>query len=230
MIYLEEIRLEEIGNIVLTNLDRFLLRLIFCLGMSNTNKRRLLSLEEITSLIAIRWYAGYGNLNIQVISNKSDFYLYPLSFGGNNPYCFRVARRNWEPAIYETIENRIRSFLPGIAVVSCEQCGSRLGLTNNKTCDVCLPHKVNSDGFVYLYGNMEKGLFKIGASKNPKQRVMQLNKISPYLSVLLHKIPAMNMREAERLLHIKYADKKQLGEWFELNMDDVSDILATKCL
>lgn len=79
-------------------------------------------------------------------------------------------------------------------------------------------------GFVYLFKC--KGLYKIGKSKNPKQRLKTLQgTIGAYPIEMIHAFPCADMKQAESSLHRRYSDKRVRGEWFKLNWRSVQSIL-----
>lgn len=77
-------------------------------------------------------------------------------------------------------------------------------------------------GFVYLLECNCK--YKIGYAKNVQSRVSSMQSSSPDEITVVCTIPTADMRELERLLHEKYAEKRLSGEWFALNSSDVEYI------
>lgn len=77
------------------------------------------------------------------------------------------------------------------------------------------------DGRVYVLEC--GGYYKIGFSKNPLERVRQLQTGCPFRLHLVGTVTAP--QTAEFALHNKYADKRMHGEWFQLTPEDVGDIL-----
>lgn len=71
------------------------------------------------------------------------------------------------------------------------------------------------DGGVYIIGNIEKGVCKIGYSKNPHKRIKSIQTGCPYPISILKYYKGIGLRE-ERLLHKKYSKYKLQGEWFEI--------------
>lgn len=80
-------------------------------------------------------------------------------------------------------------------------------------------------GYVYLIKS-STGHWKIGRSKNPKDRLKTFGVILPFEVQYEHLIPADDMCKAESALHEKYAEKRVNGEWFLLTEDDIADIKA----
>jgi len=78
-------------------------------------------------------------------------------------------------------------------------------------------------GYVYLI-RADNGLFKIGKTGNPKNRLKSLNTGSPcelrYVSI----IKTDNMDDLEERLHYHFSNKRIRGEWFALTDEDVDRI------
>lgn len=78
-------------------------------------------------------------------------------------------------------------------------------------------------GYVYLLRS-EIGLYKIGRSKSPLDRVEQLKCGIPIELELLHSVSCEDYFRAEAELHRRYAPKRVKGEWFRLDAEDVETI------
>lgn len=81
--------------------------------------------------------------------------------------------------------------------------------------------------FVYILESNE--LYKIGVTKSLKARVKQAKTFSAYpvkLVCFYKAIDSSNAYEKESLLHEKFANKRMNGEWFFLDKNDLSWILA----
>jgi hypothetical protein len=79
-------------------------------------------------------------------------------------------------------------------------------------------------GYAYL---AQSGLqFKIGKSRNPQKRILQLSTASAHLITLVCSIATDDMTATESELHQRFADKRIRGEWFALSPDDVEAIKA----
>ena len=76
-------------------------------------------------------------------------------------------------------------------------------------------HQKRGDGnFVYLMKDSANGLYKIGKSVRPKYRERTLQSEKPSVKMVFStpERPDLN----ERLLHLRYADQRKRGEWFQL--------------
>lgn len=80
-----------------------------------------------------------------------------------------------------------------------------------------------SGGCGYLYVVEVDGNYKIGISKNPKQRLGEYTKYAkePHTIILKYCRDYVNIEET---LHQKYAQKNIRGEWFSLSEFDLSEI------
>lgn len=78
-------------------------------------------------------------------------------------------------------------------------------------------------GFVYLLQS-PTGYFKIGRTRNPERRISTLDVKLPFEIEVIALIPCPDMRQLERDLHERYADKRAGGEWFALTPEDVAYI------
>lgn len=85
----------------------------------------------------------------------------------------------------------------------------------------------SKDGYIYLL-KAENGLFKIGRSKNPDLRFGDVSRQSPLRVDLVHCFYAEDYVDAEAYLHSKYADRREVGEWFALSLEDVDWIKSIK--
>lgn len=69
------------------------------------------------------------------------------------------------------------------------------------------------DGFVYFVQPTCGGFIKIGWSASPEARLKEMHTFSPLPLRLLHYVPGNIM--LERVLHERFRNARQHGEWFE---------------
>ena len=83
--------------------------------------------------------------------------------------------------------------------------------------------------FVYLMTDKNTGLYKIGISKDPKYRERTLQSEKPTIDLICNKgFPNRKVAQAiESALHSLYGNKRIRGEWFNLDEQDVLDIINT---
>lgn len=76
-------------------------------------------------------------------------------------------------------------------------------------------------GYVYLAVG-DKGFYKIGKAKSPKTRLNSLRKggVVEYVCV----IKTDDYSGLERTLHEQFAEKRQFGEWFQLDANEIEYI------
>ena len=78
-------------------------------------------------------------------------------------------------------------------------------------------------GYIYVCLS-DIGLYKIGASRSPEQRVKSLGLGSSIRHEFLFKIKTDEMFKFEKLIHNKYVDKHIHSEWFKLSEYDLEEI------
>ena len=71
------------------------------------------------------------------------------------------------------------------------------------------------------------GLVKIGFSKNPEQRLKQLQTGACHPLRIYRMIPT-GTRALETVLHKQYQEYRRQGEWFELTLDQVDAIWSSR--
>ena len=78
------------------------------------------------------------------------------------------------------------------------------------------------NGYVYLLCDPSNDLFKIGVTRSPKgKRFKQLQTGNGTELILRYLYPCEYPFELEKILHRKFSYKRELGEWFLLDVDDV---------
>ncbi len=78
-------------------------------------------------------------------------------------------------------------------------------------------------GYVYLLKSMS-GYYKIGRTKNPKNRLATFSVKLPFEVEFEHVIECRDMYRLEKSLHSHFAERRVNGEWFDLSADDVAYI------
>ncbi len=79
-------------------------------------------------------------------------------------------------------------------------------------------------GCVYFFKHVGLNPVKIGYSENESaiNRFNQFRTYAPYGAELIGFIQSYEAKELEKLLHKKYKEKRLLGEWFDIDLDDVN--------
>jgi hypothetical protein len=80
-------------------------------------------------------------------------------------------------------------------------------------------------GYVYLLKS--QGLFKIGFTRNIKQRHTTLQIGSTTRIDIIHSIPCEQPSVLEKFWHDRFADQRVKGEWFHLSDEDVTEFCAS---
>lgn len=83
--------------------------------------------------------------------------------------------------------------------------------------------------WVYVIYNPDNNLYKIGETSEPEHRLSNLRTASgcdlkPIIRIRLEPLWDEKSKIVERTLHKFFKDKRRIGEWFELNDDDVNII------
>lgn len=81
-------------------------------------------------------------------------------------------------------------------------------------------------GYVYLMKS-STGLYKIGQTTNPNQRLTSFKKL-PFTVSYDHLIKTKDRIRLEKRLHKKFAKRRSEGEWFNLSSSDVNLIKRIK--
>lgn len=87
---------------------------------------------------------------------------------------------------------------------------------------------VYMSGYVYLIHDEERGLFKIGVTKNDiEKRLKKLQTGNASLLTVKDQYLTEYIYRMETMLHKHFEDKKVLNEWFELTDEDVQHFSDT---
>jgi hypothetical protein len=81
----------------------------------------------------------------------------------------------------------------------------------------------HNPGYVYVL-KAANGLYKIGKSKNPSQRISNIKTSSPERLEVYAVFSSSDMDMGEVCLHLMFEEKREMGEWFRLNQDDLDSI------
>ena len=83
--------------------------------------------------------------------------------------------------------------------------------------------------YVYLMNDTTNNYYKIGISNQPKYREKTLQSEKPTIELIISKgFPSRQIAYSiEKALHNTFKDKNVRGEWFNLNTNDVEEIIET---
>lgn len=84
-------------------------------------------------------------------------------------------------------------------------------------------------GLVYLILNSETDRYKIGVTSNDtvKKRFNNIKTGNDCGLMLISTFKTKHHRKLERMLHVRFSNKRYSGEWFELTIEDVSNFKNT---
>lgn len=81
----------------------------------------------------------------------------------------------------------------------------------------------SSKGFIYLL-KADNGFIKIGKAKALDSRIEQLGIQVPMKTELIYSFKTDDMGGDEKILHDQFAHKRDHGEWFRLDSEDIKEI------
>lgn len=210
----------------------------FCGASWYKNHSEVRTIDEISDQLQLRWLYRYTRVTIAIELKRPLHWLREWSIGGRDPFLFDMFSRDYRlnKTDIELVEGIVKSYLPGISVVTCYICGNRFQNTLTSEgwcCDSCqsdfLNNPKNKLGFVYVFGSVTDGFYKIGCSDVPVLRMKDFQRSKlPFPVEMIHSIPVDNKVQAEAELHRLYREKRTNGEWFRLNQDDIKKIKSIK--
>ncbi len=115
-------------------------------------------------------------------------------------------------------ENEVKNNIPESEIIKCKQTFEPEKQENALEC--C---------YVYLMKDCANHFFKIGISNNPKYREKTLQSEKPTIELICNKkFPSRKMARAiESALHTTFSNQHIRGEWFDLNENDVAEVINT---
>jgi predicted GIY-YIG superfamily endonuclease len=73
--------------------------------------------------------------------------------------------------------------------------------------------------YVYLIQSVDNGLYKIGISKNPKRRLLELQTGNGEKLKIVHLFESEHPTTLETALHNRYSHISKRGEWFNFDLE-----------
>jgi len=118
-------------------------------------------------------------------------------------------------------------------IITCPYCNKKIEITEMTMAvdlsSIPKPPKENKPqdwykGWVYVVGNEELGLYKIGMTMRDviDDRINEFRPKLPFSTKLFAGIRAPSARKYEAELHKKFKDKRTNGEWFRLSKKDIA--------
>lgn len=86
--------------------------------------------------------------------------------------------------------------------------------------------KAKASGYVYLVLAPTSGLYKIGFTTAPANRVKALKAVAGEVCLLVHTIKTNNAPRLEAEMHATHAARRVSGEWFRLDAEHVAEFCA----
>jgi hypothetical protein len=191
---------------------------------------------EMSESLQLRWFTTSGRVKIAIEQTGKDRWLGSFSIGGLDPYSLGFRRvDNLTAEEMDAAEEVVRATFPQITLTRCHFCEGHLVYENREGVWVCLEcldllplKKVDTFGYVYVFGSKVEGRYKIGQGVTPKARMSDYRTKLPFRVEMIHTIPADDKARAEADLHNRLRDKRENGEWFKLTADEVSQIMNLK--
>jgi len=90
----------------------------------------------------------------------------------------------------------------------------------NRGLENYLPESDRKESKTYLLFNSHSGLYKIGKSINPAQRLKSIQNMTPGTELLM-----FCNSDIESELHEKYKERRHSGEWFELSENELEELV-----
>lgn len=89
------------------------------------------------------------------------------------------------------------------------------------------PRELSEQGFVYILEDKKNNLVKIGMSKNPKQRIRNIESTSgrSFSKVFISDF-IYDYKRVEVLAHEELSDHRRIGEWFCCSYDEALSVVA----
>jgi hypothetical protein len=82
------------------------------------------------------------------------------------------------------------------------------------------------EGYVYVGFDSSRKGFKIGKTTDLDRRENEIRHMNPTFVIFAYfKVP--NMHFFENWCHLKFSEKRIIGEWFDLSLEEVSDFLKS---
>lgn len=80
---------------------------------------------------------------------------------------------------------------------------------------------------IYLIKSLNEGLYKIGVSNRPNNRLKEVQTGNPSPVGIVHLYESENAYKIESVLHNRYSHYNTHGEWFELSIKEEVSFLET---
>lgn len=216
--------------------NKWAVEAVFFIGGSwYTNCQDHRSLTDVSSELQLRWLNKYTIKAVIEHRGRVNRWLSGWCLGNYDPMvlgCF-TRNSNITDEVISVVESVTRIYLPKIGIAKCGFCGGRFGLSwvdDKWTCDECerrfAARFINKTGFVYIFGSIEQGFYKIGQSQNPPSRLSAYRRLGlPFTVEMIHTVPVDDVLKAEAELHYLFREKATGGEWFKLSGEELEQVV-----
>lgn len=176
--------------------------------------------KEFCDLIKEKVYHNYINyVNGDVMDfcydNFTDFFSPDNTSVEILNYCCDCGEKINQYELKKRINREILEYVSKIKQLPIQKRNRHYIIENNED-------KSNRDGYVYLV-KLDKH-YKIGIAQDPKSRLKEFT-LLPYELEYITTAYVNNYAQVEKDLHEKYKSYRVRGEWFELNNQQVKEIV-----
>lgn len=191
---------------------------------------------EMSESLRLRWFMSNGRVKVTIEQAGKDRWVGSFSIGGIDPYTLSFRRvDSLPPEDMDAAEEVVKATFPKITLTRCHFCEGHLVYENKEGAWICLEclnllplKKVDTFGYVYVFGSKVEGRYKIGQGASPKARMSDYRAKLPFPVEMIHTIPADDKVRAEADLHNRLRDKRESGEWFKLTPEELGQLMNLK--
>lgn len=191
---------------------------------------------EMSESLQLRWFMSNGRVRVAIEQVGTDRWIGSFSIGGIDPYVLGFRRvDNLTPEDMDAAKEVVRVTFPQLTLTRCHFCEGHLVWENKEGVWICLEcldllplKKIDTFGYVYVFGSKVEGRYKIGQGATPRARMSDYQAKLPFRVEMIHTIPADDKVRAEADLHHRLRDRRETGEWFRLTSDDLGQIMNLK--
>ena len=80
--------------------------------------------------------------------------------------------------------------------------------------------------YIYLFQSLENGYYKIGISKHPQKRILELQTGNSSPIKLIYTFQSEYANKIECTLHRRYSHFRKNSEWFDLSIAEENSFLS----
>lgn len=213
---------------------------VFFIGASwYTNRKEFKTVQEVSEKLRLRWLFNHSVIKVAIEQKeRPQYWLGTYSIGNCDPFTLECFQRHYTVSAddIKTVECVTKQYLPDIEIVECYFCTNRflnVQVDGKWRCDDCTrdfpSESSNKSGFVYIFGSVSEGYYKIGYGDRPVSRLRAYERGKlPFSVEMIHTIPVDDKVMAEAELHRLFRENRSNGEWFKLSDEEVNKITNLK--